>query len=219
MPRENTSKNRKRSPKKTLVIGVSGHRNINVKDRKLRKLLRDECARINREFKTDKFLMLSPLAEGADRIVADIVMAELKAELVVPLPLPRSDYEQDFPKTSHSFRKELKRASLVIEAPIRSRGKAWRKYTPQRTLQYAWAGAYVVEHCEILFAIWDGKPARGIGGTAHVVKWFLQRHVPIRHRTRSLMSMHHPLPAGIPRELIHIYPETLEVRRIKVQRK
>ena len=31
------------------------------------------------------------------------------------------------------------------------------------------AGKWVVEHCDLLIAVWDGLPARGLGGTADAV--------------------------------------------------
>ncbi|MDP9110532.1 MAG: hypothetical protein M3M96_02725, partial [Candidatus Eremiobacteraeota bacterium] len=33
------------------------------------------------------------------------------------------------------------------------------------------AGKYLVENSDILFAVWDGEPSRGIGGTADVVSY------------------------------------------------
>ena len=31
------------------------------------------------------------------------------------------------------------------------------------------AGKYIVTHCELLFAVWNALPARGVGGTADIV--------------------------------------------------
>ena len=33
------------------------------------------------------------------------------------------------------------------------------------------AGKSIVDSCEMLIAIWDGKPARGLGGTGDVVRY------------------------------------------------
>ena len=33
------------------------------------------------------------------------------------------------------------------------------------------AGTSVVDNCEALIAVWDGKPARGLGGTADIVRY------------------------------------------------
>ena len=40
-------------------------------------------------------------------------------------------------------------------------------------------GQAVVDGCERLVAVWDGQPARGIGGTADVVSYARQKGVPV----------------------------------------
>jgi hypothetical protein len=41
------------------------------------------------------------------------------------------------------------------------------------------AGQVVVDRSERLVAVWDGKPARGIGGTADIVSYARQKGVPV----------------------------------------
>ncbi len=36
---------------------------------------------------------------------------------------------------------------------------------------YNAAGRFIVDHCDILFAVWDGRPARGQGGTGDAVAY------------------------------------------------
>jgi hypothetical protein len=96
---------------------------------------------------------------------------------------------------------------------LRSRGSRWRAYKAAREKQYAWVGAYVAEHADILFAIWDGKPARGIGGTGQVEKWFLANHVPRAHSTLVSAQREGPLAGGTPTLLIHIDPKTGQIER------
>ena len=40
-----------------------------------------------------------------------------------------------------------------------------------RNKQYALAGAYVVQRCHEMIAVWDGHEEDGTGGTAQIVKW------------------------------------------------
>jgi hypothetical protein len=40
-----------------------------------------------------------------------------------------------------------------------------------RTEAYEQAGRYVVEHSDVLVAVWDGLSASGRGGTAEIVAW------------------------------------------------
>ena len=157
---------------KTLVIGVTGHRNIEEKSAALRSAVRDALTAAVAEYKPEEAVIISPLAEGADRLVAREVIALLGARLVVPLPVPQDSYEMDFAKSVGAFRKLLRNADDVFVIPLPKRSEGWRDYSPARNTQYARAGAYVAQHCHVLIAIWDGAPARGVGGTAHVVQWF-----------------------------------------------
>jgi transposase-like protein len=43
------------------------------------------------------------------------------------------------------------------------------------------AGKQVVEQSELLFAVWNGRPAAGLGGTADVVKHATDSGIPVVH--------------------------------------
>jgi hypothetical protein len=91
--------------------------------------------------------------------------------LFVPLPLPRDEYLLDFtsPASRTQFLRLLERAHEVIELPqIGSRPEA-----------YEAAGRYVLDHCDVLIAIWDGRVGQGRGGTASLVERARRFAVPI----------------------------------------
>ena len=44
---------------------------------------------------------------------------------------------------------------------------------------YRQAGEYVVDHCDVLIAVWDGQPSRGRGGTAETVQYAQEQNRPI----------------------------------------
>jgi hypothetical protein len=77
-----------------------------------------------------------------------------------------------------------------------------------RSRQYARAGAFIVERCQVLIALWDGEPARGPGGTGALVRWTLEGVVPPEFST---------LPDGDSgadprsRGVVHIHPTTRRV--------
>ena len=48
----------------------------------------------------------------------------------------------------------------------------------------------MVEHADVLIAVWDGRPARGMGGTADAVAYARQRGVPV-------LWVHAARPAGL----------------------
>jgi hypothetical protein len=137
----------------------------------------------------------------------------LGARIVVVLPMPENAYAKDF-KTARSrqeFRALLETADRVVEAPLLSEGRAWRSRSEERNHQYAWASAYVAKNADVLFALWDGEPARGTGGTAYAVEWFLAGRTPRRYRmSRARLRRGKSAHA---RRLIHVNTRTSVVRR------
>ena len=152
------------------TVGVTGHRVLSEVD-KIIAGVQEALRRIERDFAEGPLTVLSPCAEGADRIVAQQVLARPGSRLIVPLPLPRDQYMRDF--TSAESRDEfcqlLARADEVIELrPAGTRNEA-----------YEAAGLYVLDHCDVLVAIWDGQGAQGQGGTAEIIARARERGLPI----------------------------------------
>ena len=79
-----------------LIIGVTGHRDL-VDDEipQLRQRVRDFFAMLRKQHPDLPIVVMSPLAEGADRLVAEEAH-KLGIPLFVPLPFAAEIYEQDF---------------------------------------------------------------------------------------------------------------------------
>lgn len=108
--------------------------------------------------------VVSPLAEGADRIAAEEAAA-LGWQLHSALPFAAADYEKDF-ETSASrqeFRALLARAVQVDELP------GSRETAESRDAAYTAVGRLILDRSDVLMAVWDGEGARGEGGTAQMV--------------------------------------------------
>jgi hypothetical protein len=156
----------KRAPDR-LVIGVTGHRRLGDEGPlgfSIDAVL-DELERRAGESgaKPAGLTVLSPLAEGADRLVARRVLARPGGELEAVLPMSEKKYARDFaaPGSEAEFRGLLARARSVR----RLRGPRTRSGA------YAAAGRWVVDHCDVLVALWDGRPEDGPGGTAEIVRY------------------------------------------------
>lgn len=103
----------------------------------------------------------SALAEGADRMVAERLLAR-GAVLVALLPLEPDDYRDDFgdPASVAEFDRLLGAATEVRVA---------RPSDPTREAAYEAAGLEMLDAVDVLVALWDGAPQRGRGGTGAIV--------------------------------------------------
>jgi hypothetical protein len=153
-----------------LVVGVTGHR-VLAEIERIRAAIDAALDAFERRFPGRPLVALSALAEGADRLVAERVLARFGGALRVVLPLPRADYASDF--AAAGSRRELEalcaRAEQIVELPARG----------AREEAYEAAGHYVVERSDVLVAVWDGQEARGRGGTAAMVERARLRGLPI----------------------------------------
>ena len=104
-------------------------------------------------------VLLSSLAAGADQLCADIGLS-LGYELICPLPFAkvRNDFAgNDLEKFDALMSKA---AQTVLVSTNQNADQA-----------YLLAGQYIVEHCDVLLAIWDGSAQSSICGTQAVVKY------------------------------------------------
>lgn len=111
---------------------------------------------------------VSSLAEGADQLFAAHVLA---VGGVLEAILPCADYASSLATDDGRARfEQLRRAAgTVISLPFpKPSGQAFLA-----------AGQVMVERCDHLFAIWDGRPARGLGGTADIVAYARARGTPV----------------------------------------
>ncbi|HEX3970699.1 MAG TPA: hypothetical protein VHX19_05225 [Stellaceae bacterium] len=116
--------------------------------------------------------LVSPLAEGADRLVARAALDEGYA-LVVPMPFAQAEYEKDFAggESVGEFRDLLARATSRLELDG-GRGE-------DEAASYEAVGRLVVRNCDLLIALWDGRPGKGRGGTAETVRFAANGGPPI----------------------------------------
>lgn len=154
-------------PAPHLVIGVTGHRKLEAVDR-IEPLLPATIDAVigllpPGERGRARLTILTPLAEGADRLVAREVLRRPGSRLHAVLPLPRKEYERDFDGQSSrdEFAGFLERAVQVDELPPRA----------TRTAAYLAVGQFVVDRCDVLVALWDGLPPAGEGGTGSIVDY------------------------------------------------
>lgn len=141
-------------------VGVTGHRRL-ADERAVAAAVDDVLDRVAGDGQVG---VLTSLAEGADRLVADRVLARGGA-LVALLPLAPGDYATDFADGASVARfYELLDLADEVEVVVDPADPE-----PSREVAYERAGRAVLERCEVLVALWDGAPARGRGGTEQIV--------------------------------------------------
>ena len=154
-----------------ITVGVTGHRDIahdqvHAIKQEICSILED----IRKRAPASPLLILSSLAEGADRLVVEVAAERFGAEYAAVLPRPAEDYRQDFqsPESVSEFDRLLARARYVTvqgsSAPLDSSDKETMNNA------YLRAGAWVSLHSHVVIALWDGRPSRGLGGTADIVE-------------------------------------------------
>ncbi|HEY4123394.1 MAG TPA: DUF4231 domain-containing protein [Rhizomicrobium sp.] len=173
-------------PRLVLRFGISGHRTLGEADAarvhdslaSLFGAARDELQQLSAKhrelFRGDGAILrlISPLAEGSDRVAAEAALAKGFA-LECPLPFARDLYEADFQTEASrkAFHSLLARASNVFELE-ETRGTDDNR-------AYEAAGLMTLRQCDILIAVWNGKPAVGRGGTAEIVAHAIDSNIPI----------------------------------------
>jgi hypothetical protein len=110
---------------------------------------------------------ITALAEGADQLFAEQV---LKAGGALTAVIPSAHYGRSFETIAGAatYRRLRAQAREVIELPFSA---------PSEDAYWA-AGQRIVGLAEVLLAVWDGTPSRGVGGTADVVAFAGERGVP-----------------------------------------
>jgi len=165
----------KRAP--PFVVGVTGHRPNRIPDAqwtRLKAQVNDVMAGIEGEQAGRRCVLVSGLAEGADRLAAFVALGRGWA-LHTVLAFHRARFEQDFPEpfALGEFRALLAAADRVTE-PRRN----WHKGRPADD-GYHTAGDAILKRSDLLIVVWDGEGSRGRGGTIEVMDSARDQGLPI----------------------------------------
>lgn len=187
-------------------LGVTGHRkltDIDALTEKINEVLQsgilflfDEKSKLEIERPDSTkiaFSLLTPLAEGADRLVAKAVRDHDKNSIIeVVLPLTLSDYRETFdvpgdPEFDQLYegaeKKTILRKHNLANDPDILQGNQdiplETRIEESRKDAFVEVGKYVVNRCDVLIALWDGKNAQGRGGTAEVVQYAMDKKRPV----------------------------------------
>ncbi|RKS09522.1 hypothetical protein DFP74_5261 [Nocardiopsis sp. Huas11] len=145
-------------------IGITGHRGLAPG---LDSTIADMIAAHLAPHESD-LVGLSCLADGADTVFAEAVLA---AGAALEAVIPAAGYREALPEEHHrTYDRLLAQAAQVHRLP----------HQASTSDAHMAAGRYLVDHCDRLVAVWDGRPARGPGGTADVVAYARSLSRPVR---------------------------------------
>lgn len=153
-----------------IVFGITGHRDIPASDElALKKAVEEIFRDIADRFPASPLALISPLAEGADRLVAEVALG-LDIELIAALPMSAAEYEKDFraPGSVDRFRELLAKSRTIVLGPPVDAGPTAFEGAARDAL-YRRVGLHVALHSHVLIALWDGQDSGKIGGTSEIV--------------------------------------------------
>jgi len=146
-----------------LKIGISGHQNLGTAD-----VIDWTRAQMRHELlKRDFACGLTSLADGADQLFAEVVLSLGKPLEVI---IPCKNYEAAF--TSLVARKRFRNLKHRV-----SKAYVLDFEHPSEEAFYQ-AGRRIVELSDLMIFVWNGKPAKGHGGTADIIAYADQSSRP-----------------------------------------
>ncbi|MER5797185.1 hypothetical protein [Streptomyces mirabilis] len=146
-------------------VGITGHRGLSRDvERQVRRLLEVAV----REIDAAELVGVSCIADGPDAWFAEAV---LKRGGELEVVVPAEQYREGLPESHWPVHDELmRRAARVHHTGM----------TASDSEAHMAGSEVLVGLAEELFAVWDGKPAWGYGGTADVVSYAERNGVPVR---------------------------------------
>jgi hypothetical protein len=110
---------------------------------------------------------VSNLADGADQLFAQAI---LDAGGQLDVIVPAAQYRDRLPESAHAAYDRLLAKAFSVHRLDR---------TESDEDAHMEASKIMLDRADRLFAVWDGKAARGYGGTADVVAEARQRGIPV----------------------------------------
>ncbi|MDX6738414.1 hypothetical protein [Actinocorallia sp. A-T 12471] len=144
-------------------IAVSGHRGLSeATARLIEQAIRDLLTNT-----TGTVVGLTCLADGADQIFARVV---LDHGGTIEAIIPATKYRQELPEAFHDEYDRLLSSASSVHA---------LDFVESDSEAHMAASTHMLDQADELWAVWDGQPARGYGGTADVVSHARQAGTPV----------------------------------------
>jgi hypothetical protein len=173
-------------------IGVTGHRDILPADFEAASQKSTEfLSWLKESMPGTGITVISGLADGADRIFAEAALA-LNMDVEAVLPMPLSQYRNDFDEASYGELEKFLNSSSVecIELPLTSGldsdDSSWSQ--DQRNALYANLSDDLRLRSNLLVAFWDGQFNGLVGGTGDTILRYLDAPLEIDDSARKIIE-------------------------------
>lgn len=167
-----------------LRVGITGHVNLDPAEiENLRQAVVRAVRLIEEQYPEHYPTVFSPLAPGADRLVARELLKAETARLIAVLPYALEQYVSEFGDSDYrvdpvgaELHSEFNywisnRAIEIIEMPL----------SPTRQEAFIKAGHFIAEHSDVIIVIWDGHRKMSSSVTSQIVARAEELNIPICH--------------------------------------
>lgn len=170
---------------KMLRIGITGHVNLDPEEMEVLEEAVDRAvAYIEHRYPLHYLTVFSPLAVGADRLVARELLKIEASRLIAVLPYDLDQYINDF-GPSDDYRVDPRGAELRSEFNYWLSNRAIEVIemmpSPTRIAAYLKTGQYIAEHSDVIIVVWDGNREKYTSVTAQIVARAEEMNIPICH--------------------------------------
>jgi hypothetical protein len=141
------------------VVGFAGHRHLRNSE-KMSEVIGALLGSLRAEI-PGQLVGYSSVAIGADTLFAQTCLSSGLSWMAL-LPQPEHDFKKDFTESDWATTSTLLRRAARVQSLSGAK-------EADRNLAYLECGLLIVEEADLMIAVWDGKPSRGVGGTADVV--------------------------------------------------
>ena len=146
------------SHSRPFVVGFTGHRRLE-NEQKVSQVVLEVIGAIRGDDGRE-VIGRSSIASGADTLFAEACLAS-NLKWIALLPFPEAEFKKDFSE------EDWKRARAVLDRAERIETMS---EIADRPASYLQCGLDTVDGADLLIAVWDGKPPRGLGGAAEIVE-------------------------------------------------
>lgn len=148
-----------------MKVGITGHQNLGSEE-DIAWIATVLVEQIDKYNATHGFTCL---AVGADQLFASVLRERgIKYTAIIPCEGYETTFDEETLKT---YRLLLDSAADTLQLP----------YSKPEEIAFWEAGKRLVEMTDVLIAIWNGAPAKGLGGTGDVVAFSVEKGKTVVH--------------------------------------